>query len=107
MAIATTPRQLTLDVLPHPAVQARRDADMHVFMEGSLTLKVDVPVPRDFNSGDRLLISVADDDGTVFARAYAEVGSVELSPIEIKDIGIVGTERVHKAKLTDDRPDAA
>jgi hypothetical protein len=96
------PRQLTLDVLPHPRVRQMQDAGDHVFLEGSLALKLDVPVRNDLNHGDRLMVTVADGDGTVLARAYAEVKSVELAPLEIKDIGIVGTERVHKAKLTDD-----
>jgi hypothetical protein len=104
MAIA--PRQLTLDVLPHPRVRAMQEAGDHVFLEGSLTLKLDVPVRTDLNHGDRLMVTVADDDGTVLSRAYAEIKAVQLAPIDLKDVGIIGTERVHKAKLTDDPPEA-
>jgi hypothetical protein len=99
-----TPKQLSLNILPHPHVRAKEQAGDFVFLEGSLVLKVDVPVRQDLNHGDRLLVTVADEDGTVMSRAYAEVKAVTLAPIELKDVGIVGTERVHKAKQTDDAP---
>lgn len=87
MAVTDDPTQadqLSLTILPHPEVAARQRRGDAVWLPG-----------------DRLLLTVADDDGEVIGQAYAEVKGVVLEPIEDKDLGHLGTRRVHRAKLVD------
>jgi hypothetical protein len=91
--------QLTLDVLPHPRAAAR-GAD--AFIAGTLKLSGELRVDRDLNAGDELVVIVQDADGEVLAHHQAQVGPVTLAPVEDKDFGVIGTERIHKAKVTDE-----
>jgi hypothetical protein len=91
----TATRQLTLDVHPHTEA-ARRE---HHYIAGNLRIAGDYSVPHDLHAGDELTVTVANADGQVIAQALARVGAVTLTPIEDKDLGVIGTERVHKAKV--------
>lgn len=101
MNAITTQRQLSMDILPHPEVQRREAKGDHVWLQGELEAKLAVPVGEDLNAGDRLIVTVAGDDGEILARHYLEVGRVYLEPIEDRDLGVIGTRRVHNAKLVD------
>lgn len=92
-------RQLTLDVLPHPAAAARGE---DAYLAGSLKLSGDLRVDRDLNAGDELIIVVQSVDGEVLSSHKAEVGKVTLAPITSPDVGVIGTERQHAAKVTDE-----
>jgi hypothetical protein len=91
--------QLTLDVLPHPSAARRGDG---AYIAGTLKLTGDFRVLQDLNAGDSLIVVVQNADGEVLSHHQAEVGPVTLKPIEDKDLGIIGTERIHKAKVTDE-----
>lgn len=96
MALAT--QQLTLDVAPHPAL----DPDDAAIV-GTLKLTGDLAITVDLNPGDQLLVTVADDgSGEVLSRATFEVTGVAFKPIRDKDAGMIGTDRVHQAKVTDE-----
>lgn len=91
-------QQLTLDVLPHP-VAAHREGGGYI--AGTLKLTGELRVDRDLNAGDSLIVVVQDADGDILAHHEAEVGPVTLAPIEDKDLGIIGTERIHRARIGD------
>lgn len=42
---------------------------------------------------------ITDADGQLLAQGSAEVGPVALVPIKVPKVGIVGTTRLHKARL--------
>lgn len=94
----TTERQLTLDILPHPSAAHRGD---DALIAGTLKVSGELRVDRDLNAGDELIVLVQSADGEVLSQHQAVVGPVTLSPIEDKDLGIIGTERIHRAKVTD------
>lgn len=56
-------------------------------------------VRHDLQPGAELTVSIADADGEVIATGVAAVASVGFVPIT-NDGDVVGTTRVHKAKLT-------
>lgn len=96
----TDPRQLTLDVKPHPDVAARQAAELAVYMTGTLKLDA-LEVSRDLNAGDRVSVIVHDADGEVIASGELEVGLPAFKALTHKG-NHIGTERVHKATLVDD-----
>lgn len=93
--------QLNLEVLAHPTVRAQQERGESSFLTASLQLKVDVPVHVNLNSGDPLVVTIAGEDGELLARTFAEVRTATPTPIEEKDLGVIGMERVHKARQTD------
>lgn len=88
---------LSLEIKPHPQVAKYDDASSRI--EGSLALAGALTVVRDLNAGDDLTVQVCDADGQVIASGKFEVSSVGTKPIKVSKIGVVGTERAHKAKL--------
>lgn len=92
--------RLTTNVKLHPDLQAMVEKGEHVFLHGSLEVKVDVGVDRDFNQGEKLLVTIADADGQVVNRAVCEVKPVTFEPLEEATIGVYGTLRRHKAVPT-------
>jgi hypothetical protein len=56
-------------------------------------------VARDLQPGSELTVTIAGADGEVIATGVAAVMSVGFVPIT-SDGDVVGTTRVHKAKLT-------
>lgn len=54
---------------------------------------------RDLQPGDELTVQIAGADGEIVATGTAAVTSVGFTPI-LNDGDVVGTTRVHKAKLT-------
>lgn len=93
------PQQLTLDVAPHPDIQHR---DGPHYISGTLKVGGDVRVNRDLQPGDELTVSVHNADGEVVGSERLEVGPVTFKPIEDKDLGVIATERQHRAKVTGD-----
>lgn len=91
-------RQLTLDVLPHREVLERQAQGDPTWVQGEIKLTGELDVSQDLNAGERLLVTVADEDGQVITRGYFEVGDIGLVPIRDKDLGVIGTMRTHKAK---------
>lgn len=92
------PVQLSLDVKQHPDLQYRDGT----YVAGTLKVQGDYRVDQDLNAGDALIVVIQDADGQVLSQARAVVGQVSLLPIEEKDLGVIGTGRAHKAKLTDE-----
>jgi hypothetical protein len=88
---------LTLDVYPHPEAARRAADDDATYLQAELEGKITVPVHRDYNAGDRLLVTIAGDDGEIIGRRYLEVGRVTFEPIVERNLGVIGTTRVHKA----------
>jgi hypothetical protein len=95
-------RQLTFEVEPHPDLKERDARGEHIFLTGSMQLKVDVPVVKDLNSGDKFMVTIVDADGELIARRYGEVKHVAFPLIKEPKIGVIGQDRAHKAELTDD-----
>jgi hypothetical protein len=91
------PTQLSLEVRHRPEL-SERDA----FISGSVKLAGDLPVRKDLHAGNRLTVSVADADGTVIASGVFEVGLPNFKDIKAKGAGIIGVERVHKAKFMEE-----
>lgn len=90
-----TDQQLSFNVIPHPHLRHSAGA----YLGASIQVKVDVPVTHDdLQPGDSLVVTVSDADGNLLATAEAEVGTVAFIPIK-DDGAVIGTERVHKAKL--------
>jgi hypothetical protein len=88
-------RQLSFDVAPHPHAAARPDGG---WMDGSLKITGAFGVQDDLNPGDEITVTVANADGEVIATGVAEIAGVAFAPIKL-DGAVVGTERVHRAKL--------
>lgn len=88
------PMQLSLDVAEHPALRNHEGA----LLAGSVKVGVNLPVTSDLERGDQLTVVVSDADGTVIAAGEATVTGVGFVNVEVSGI-VVGTERVHKAKL--------
>lgn len=82
--------QLTFEVAPHP--------EAGEFIDGSLKISGTFGCRKDLNPGDELTVQIANADGEVIASGLAEVGPVGFAPIKVKN-EVIGTERVHKAKL--------
>lgn len=95
-------RQLTFDVEPHPHLKHRQERGEYVFLTASLELSVDVPVTKDMQSGDKFLVTILGEDGEMIARRYGEVTHPSFPLIREKKIGVIGQNRTHHAKLTDD-----
>jgi hypothetical protein len=93
--------QLSLDVHPHPQVAAAAAAGEPVYLQGALEAKIELAVPHDLNAGDKLLVTLAGEDGELLDRAYLEVRRIRFDPIEDKTLGVIGTTRVHLAKQAD------
>lgn len=98
------PMQLSLDVKHHPEVERRLGAGEHVWLHGTLTTKIELPVREDYNMGDELMVTVTDADGQVVGRTIVEVESPHFKPIVEKGLGVIGEERVHKAVMSDRLP---
>lgn len=88
-------KQLSLDVRQHPNAEQRGDG----FLTASLKLQGALPLGRDLNPGDDLMVTVSSADGEIIATGTFETGPVGFAPISDKTAGVVGLERVHKAKL--------
>lgn len=88
--------QLTLDVHPHPELDGEPG-----LLAGALKVTGEYMLNRDLNIGDELVVVIQSADGEVLTSAKAKVGPVTLGPIEDKDLGVIGTERAHRAKVTD------
>jgi hypothetical protein len=88
--------QLTFDVKPHPEARG----DMRIV--GSLKIQGAIGVPCDLDHGDMLLVTVSGPDGEVLASCEATIAAPpSFVPIEDKELGLLGYERAHRAKLTD------
>lgn len=96
--------QLSLDVKSHPAIRRMRQSGERVFLHGTLTTKIEIPVKRDFNMGDELMVTITDADGQVVGRKVVEVESPTFKVLRSKDLGVYGEERIHKAVETDVLP---
>lgn len=96
-----TDPQLSFNVAPHPEVLERQARNEGTWLTAELKVPVELDVHDDLQPGDRLHVTVAGDDGTVLGSMYAEVASVAFVPIREKDLGVIGTTRVHKAKRAD------
>lgn len=51
--------------------------------------------------GDEVVVIVQNADGELLAHRTAEIGPVAFLPIKAKDVGVIGTERAHKASLSE------
>jgi len=92
--------QLSLEVLPHPAIDVVHGKGL---IAGTIKLKGELRCKQDFNAGDEFTISVADADGTVVAVAQAEqLDPPNMKTITDKEIGPIGTERIHTVQVTKD-----
>lgn len=92
--------QLSLIVKPHPALERKAADGEPVYLQAELEVKVAIPVAQDFNPGAGFVVTIAGADGEVLGHARAELagkGAVRFDTIEDKDLGIIGTTRVHKA----------
>lgn len=87
---------LSLDVEPHPRLRELTDGGILI---STLTLGGDVQIDRNLNTGDQLTVTIGDADGTVIATLDAVVVSPSFHPIKDKVVGVIGTERRHRAKL--------
>lgn len=94
--------QLSLAILPHPEL-AKREADGDpTWIVGRLEAKLDLRVGQDYNAGDEFLVTVTGADGELVGRVTLEVEYVVPKPIREKGLGIIGMERIHKAKIVDE-----
>lgn len=84
--------QLSFLVRAHPAA---RDG----WLDATLAVGGAFTVRHDLQPGAELTVSIADADGEVIATGVVAVASVGFVPIT-NDGDVVGTTRVHKAKLT-------
>lgn len=89
--------QLSFDVHQHPDAEARGDG---AWLDGSLKIAGDFGVRENLQPGDRVTVSIADADGQVVTSAIAEIGAVSFVPVKVEG-RVIGTERVHKAKIVD------
>ncbi len=87
--------QLSLEVEPHPRVGADG------YLTGSLKVTGEYMVTGNLQPGAQLTVHIATADGQVIAQGLAEVASIAFIPIKA-DGSIIGTDRVHRAKLKDD-----
>jgi len=86
--------QLSFDIKP-----LRDPERLHI--AGSLRIADALSIPCDLNHGDMLLVQVSGPDGEILTTAeFAVAAPPSFIPIEDKDIGLIGYERAHKAKLT-------
>lgn len=92
-------RQLSLEIYPHPQLQATKDGRGPV--TGSLQIAGALDVNQDLHAGQELMVLVQSADGELLSQHRLEVGQVALIPIKVKDLGVIGTERAHKAKVTE------
>lgn len=69
---------------------------------GSLELKGAIPVKRDLHAGQQLTVQIAGPDGEIVATGIYEVGLPGFKDVKMRGVGVVGTERVHKAKYDAD-----
>lgn len=83
-------------VRPHPAATRRPDGG---FIDGALSIGGQFGVDRDLDAGDELTVTIASADGEVLAQGVVEVQGVAFKPVKVKGF-VIGTTRVHKAKLT-------
>lgn len=88
--------QLSLEVRRHPSLEARGSAAG--ILVGVVKLSGGLPVDRDLNAGDVLTVTVANQDGEVVGSGVYEVRGVALDPIVDGRAGVIGTERVHRAR---------
>lgn len=84
--------QLSFMVHAHPAAREG-------WLDATLAVGGAFTVTRDLQPGAELTVSIAGADGEILASGTAAVLSVGFVPIT-NDGDIVGTTRVHKAKLT-------
>jgi hypothetical protein len=100
----TTEQQLSFNIAPKQIRRGGRQEPADV-LGGELKLKGALRVDESLNHGDELLVTVADRDGRIISRAYLEVDRPPtFTPIEEKDIGLIGYSRVHTAAVSDVQP---
>lgn len=92
--------QLSFDVALHPELAKRKLDGDHIWLQGTLAIKVEIPVDRDYNAGDRFVVTIAGPDGEVIGHAHAELTHPSFKDIIDKDLGRIGTTRIHKADQT-------
>lgn len=93
--------QLSFDVELHPAA-IKRQEDESLHLNATVEGKLELPVGVNLNHGDRLVITIADEDGEALASSHATIKAPPtFEPIESKDLGLLGYTRVHKFKLED------
>lgn len=84
--------QLSFIVHAHPAARES-------WLDATLAVRGAFTVTRDLQPGAELTVSIAGADGEILATGTAAVRSVGFVPIT-NNGDIVGTTRVHEAKLT-------
>lgn len=92
------PTQLSLEVRPHPELRDEKNP----YIVGALKLKGDLHIRKDLHTGEHLTVQVADADGTILTAAVFEVGLPGFKLLKMKGGGVIGTERVHSAKIMED-----
>lgn len=88
--------QLSLHVEPNPSLAQYEDGGE---LYGSLKISGSLPVLRDLNDGDEVTVTVHGADGEVLTSSAATIAPPAFKPVTVTNIGRVGTERVHTAKL--------
>lgn len=98
----STQTRLSLDVKPHPTLEAARRRGDELLIAGELTIKGSFPVTQNLDHGDELAISITTADGELLTSGVLTIaGPPPLIPIESKDLGLIGYCRAHKAKVRD------
>lgn len=92
------PTQLSLEVRPRPELKD----DKNPYIVGALKLKGELHVRKDLHAGETLTVQVADADGNIITAGVFEVGLPSFKDLKMKGGGIIGTERVHSAKVVHD-----
>lgn len=68
---------------------------------GAVKLGGSLRMRQNLHPGEELTVTVATSDGTIVAAGVYAVGEVTFKPLEL-DGTVIGTERIHSAKPTDD-----
>lgn len=68
-------------------------------MGASVKVSGEISIPCDLAAGERLVVVVSDADGQVIGQAEVLASPPAFLPIEDKDLGVLGFERVHKLKV--------
>jgi hypothetical protein len=92
------PTQLSLEVRARPEMRDEKNP----YIVGALKLKGEFHVRKDLHAGEQLTVQVADADGNVITAGVVEVGLPAFKDLKMKGGGIIGTERVHSAKIVED-----
>jgi hypothetical protein len=92
-----TQQQLTLHVAPHPRAVWQNGDNKPIV--GGVKVSGSLTVDHDLQPGDILTVSIADADGQVIAHTTAEVSGIAFKLLE-QSGSVIGTERVHTAKVS-------